>query len=837
MIYQDVNLCAVPNVSIQAGQTTLKADNHVNLLAAQNTTQESSNSSSKSGSVGVAMQLGNGGGGMGFTASASKATGQGAGNSVTYTNTKVAGNTVNIESGGDTTLKGATVKASQVTANVGGDLKIESLQDTNQYKESSKSAGGSVMVGAGFSGSVNLGQTKINSTYTSVGEQSAIRAGDGGFQVNVEGKTTLTGAQITSTQAAIDNNKNSFQAKDGTTTTDLQNQASYEAKSVSVSVGLGAGGGKVAPSGVSFGSDSGNAASTSTAGISGVAGNTAARTGDKSTSIAPIFNKEQVQKEVAAQVAITSEFGKQASKAVGDYAGSQLKDLKKQADTEADPAKKAALQAEAAKWDEGGAYRVAAHTVVGGLTGGAAGAVGAGAASAAAPGIEQLQGQLKAALKDAGMNDSAANVIAGVAGGTTAAAVGAAASGGSTAGGATAFNADMNNRQLHPSEKQRIKDLAEEKARSTCRGSSDCEKQTNLYWTDMLERAAEGRVDTQEAIKNQSYYNQVIAASGKVGSEASLGAGVRFFDDLGEAQRLLNANTGATILDAQGRPVLGTDGKPQTFFSATQAQRDNAYGNIFPGGSPNTQASVIQGKEQRDLTRLERLNTPSGQAVPDTTLEEAVIGVRVPAKGVGSVVQVAEKNSVTALAGTAKAAEEALMRSGGAFDKVGNPLLDMSKLTNEQKRVIGENLFGPNTVKQIVPDGQQIARMQGQGSNGLDELYKVKRPDVDYVNIEYKFVGQDSKTGAQVLGNTADGKQGSASWIAGSGRIEKAVGSLDEARSVKASLESGRVESWVVTVRPDGSTAVQVLDALGKPKPIDHSKIILPNLNLSGAQK
>lgn len=39
------------------------------------------------------------------------------------------------------------------------------------------------------------------------------------------------------------------------------------------------------------------------------------------------------------------------------------------------------------------------------------------------------------------------------------------------------------------------------------------------------------------------------------------------------------------------------------------------------------------------------------------------------------------------------------------------------------------------------------------------------------------------------------------------------------------------------TVRPDGSTAVQILDALGKPKPTDQSKIILPNLNLSGAQK
>jgi filamentous hemagglutinin len=105
-----------------------------------------------------------------------KATGQGAGNSVTFANTQVAGNTVNIESGGDTTLKGAVVKADQVTANVGGNLNIQSLQDTNQYKESSQSAGGSIMVGTGVSGSINLGQSRINSTYTSVNEQSAIRA-------------------------------------------------------------------------------------------------------------------------------------------------------------------------------------------------------------------------------------------------------------------------------------------------------------------------------------------------------------------------------------------------------------------------------------------------------------------------------------------------------------------------------------------------------------------------------------------------------------------------------------------------------------------------------------
>ena len=425
----------VQGSSIQAaGTTTLKADNQVNLLAAANTTSESSTNQSKSASVGVAMQLG-AGGGMGVTASASKATGQGAGNGVTYTNTQVAGNTVNIESGGDTTLKGAVVKADQVTAKVGtnpsgsgGNLSIQSLQDQNQYKESSKSAGGSIMVGAGVSGSVNLAKSSINSQYQSVGEQSAIRAGDGGFQVEVKGNTTLTGAQITSTQAAIDknkdNNKNGFQTGGTLTTTDLQNKASYEAKSVSVGVGAGALPGKSASagmSGVGFGSDSGNAASTSTAGISGVAGNTAARTGDKETGIGQVFNKDQVKAEVNAQVAITSEFGKQASKVVGDYAQTKFEEAKTNKD-----------QAGIDAWKEGGTSRVALHAVVGGLTGGASGAVGAATSQAV---IDQV-GQ---ALKDTNLPTELKQALV-LAAGTV---VGSATGG--SAGAATAFNATANN--------------------------------------------------------------------------------------------------------------------------------------------------------------------------------------------------------------------------------------------------------------------------------------------------------------------------------------------------------------------------------------------------------
>ena len=51
--------------------------------------------------------------------------------STTYNNSHVsAGNSVNITSGGDTNVIGGTVKANQVTANVGGNLNVESLQDT-----------------------------------------------------------------------------------------------------------------------------------------------------------------------------------------------------------------------------------------------------------------------------------------------------------------------------------------------------------------------------------------------------------------------------------------------------------------------------------------------------------------------------------------------------------------------------------------------------------------------------------------------------------------------------------------------------------------------------------
>ena len=53
-------------------------------------------------------------------------------------------------------------------------------------------------IGAGGGGSFSYSQSKIDSNYASVTQQSAIHAGDNGFQVNVEGSTELKVGAITS---------------------------------------------------------------------------------------------------------------------------------------------------------------------------------------------------------------------------------------------------------------------------------------------------------------------------------------------------------------------------------------------------------------------------------------------------------------------------------------------------------------------------------------------------------------------------------------------------------------------------------------------------------------
>ena len=353
-------------------------------------------------------------------------------------------------SGGDTNIQGAVVAGNSVQADIGGKLTIQSLQDTSTYTESSKNAGASITIspaGVPTGGSISAGKTNTHSNYQNVAEQSGIRAGDGGFTVNVQGGTTLTGGAITSTQAAIDNNKNSFNTGGTLTTSDIQNKAEYNASGFQVNASISTDkNGKTTPGGgAGIGSESGNASSTTQAAISGIAGNTAARTGDKESGIAQIFDKDKVKDSVNGQIAITAEFGKQASKAVGDYAQTQMNkalSLQAQAAQTSDPAQRDALLQQATdlqnQWGDNGTMRLTLHTVFGGLTGGGGGAAGAAAGTLSAPAVAD-------ALQNAGIDAS------GVLGQTITALASTAAGAavGGTAGAVAAGNEVVNNYLKH----------------------------------------------------------------------------------------------------------------------------------------------------------------------------------------------------------------------------------------------------------------------------------------------------------------------------------------------------------------------------------------------------
>jgi filamentous hemagglutinin len=95
-------------------------------------------------------------------------------------------------------------------------------------------------------------------------------------------------------------------------TTDTENKADYSARSTSVGAGGGSDGQKKGMSGVGVGvgSDSGHTSSTTTAGISGIVGDTALRSTDAETGIQRIFDKERVKKEIDAQTKITEMFSR-----------------------------------------------------------------------------------------------------------------------------------------------------------------------------------------------------------------------------------------------------------------------------------------------------------------------------------------------------------------------------------------------------------------------------------------------------------------------------------------------------------------------------------------------
>ncbi|MGJ7610355.1 MULTISPECIES: hemagglutinin repeat-containing protein [unclassified Variovorax] len=371
---QDSNIL-VRGSEISGGKNvSLAADNDVTLEAAANSKEQSSTSRSSNSSIGVGYSFGTS---NGFTieVAARSQSGRDNGTDGAWTNTTVsAGRQVNIISGGDTTLRGATVSGKRVEADVGGNLHIETLQDTSTYHSQNSGGGGGFSATlcvwwcvGDSSASVSAHSIRGDGDFASATVQSGFLSGDSGFGVKVAGNTNLVGGVISSTDAAVDAGRNNF-ASGSLTMSDLQNHDVFRGSGYSVSASTSTSG--TGSGGLGIGSKDVNQTSTTRSGISGIAGNTAVRTGVDSTNALRQTDFDRAMRDVGAQVQLTAQFGVQATRAVGSYADQKFQEAVDNKDAEGQRI-----------WGANGPYRVALHASIGALTGGVGGAVGATASS------------------------------------------------------------------------------------------------------------------------------------------------------------------------------------------------------------------------------------------------------------------------------------------------------------------------------------------------------------------------------------------------------------------------------------------------------------------------
>lgn len=362
---------------IKGENVQLAASNTINLEAGSNTQRIETNS--KSSGWNVSANIGMRTGGLvGWSASAYKGTENGIEDSTTHTGTHVVGsNKVSITSGNDTNLTGSTIFGKSVTANVGNNLTVESLQDSQIYHETSKSKGLSIS-GANFISQPTINgvnvKGNIDSTYTSVTEQSGIHAGSDGMNLAVGNTTTLKGATITS-KATPEKNKISTKSL---VMEDIHNEASYKAKKSGIAMntsGLTAKGvlGKINPLGLSPAVSipvSNEAQSTTKSAISNDILVEVERkpltainrdTEHALNSIKPIFDKADVKERMEYVNAVSDE----GFKLIGDLAFAQKIKYELKAQSETDAAMKARYEKEAKNWSEGGVYKVALHGAFG----------------------------------------------------------------------------------------------------------------------------------------------------------------------------------------------------------------------------------------------------------------------------------------------------------------------------------------------------------------------------------------------------------------------------------------------------------------------------------------
>ena len=212
--------------TVEAKKLVLDSASDINLEAGKNTVDVNNTYKSSGWSVGAGISL-TGGGLLDINASGHMARQNGDTHQESYVPTKIkAAELVQLKAKRDTNIIGSTVSGKKVEVDTGRDLHIQSLQDVDNFKEHSKSAGFSVSSKPNFkdpTGSINTSVGRIDSKWKSVTEQAGIYAREEGYNLNVGNNTTLEGAVIKSDAPKAKNKltTKSLEMKD------IQNEAEY----------------------------------------------------------------------------------------------------------------------------------------------------------------------------------------------------------------------------------------------------------------------------------------------------------------------------------------------------------------------------------------------------------------------------------------------------------------------------------------------------------------------------------------------------------------------------------------------------------------------------------
>ena len=240
---------SVKGSAVTGNNVSLSAKGNVRLEAGENTSITTTENKFSSASIGASFAPS---GLTDISVSANKANGNSKESVTSYSPALVsAANNLSLTSGKDMDIIGSKAQGDKITAKVGGNLNVETLQEKETYEEDNHATGFGVSWNVNqtkkettdangdtkietirsfskptFSGSWNKGN--IDSHYRSARDQAGFFAGSKGFDIYVEKNTDLKGGVIASNATPYKNHLST-----GTFSfSDLHNEAEYSANSI-----------------------------------------------------------------------------------------------------------------------------------------------------------------------------------------------------------------------------------------------------------------------------------------------------------------------------------------------------------------------------------------------------------------------------------------------------------------------------------------------------------------------------------------------------------------------------------------------------------------------------